>query len=90
MLFLSVTSLRAQTTEIEGYTIRHFTDENGLPQNSVKSIAADNAGFVWLATENGLVRFDGRSFKVMDHILPSALENRIALFIQLWIGPKSA
>lgn len=44
------------------YNIHHFTDENGLPQNSVKSIAADADGFIWLATENGLVRFDGHRF----------------------------
>lgn len=41
------------------YNIKHFTDENGLPQNSVKFITMDKAGFVWLATENGLVRFEG-------------------------------
>lgn len=45
------------------YSLRHFTDENGLPQNSVKGIAQDKNGFVWLATENGLTRFDGRQFR---------------------------
>ena len=44
------------------YTILHFTDEDGLPQNSVKDIAQDKNGFLWLATENGLTRFDGRQF----------------------------
>jgi len=44
------------------YTVTHYTDENGLPQNSVKSIAADQEGFIWLATESGLVRFDGQDF----------------------------
>lgn len=45
------------------YTISHYTDENGLPQNSVKFIAPDDDGFLWLATENGLVRFDGDRFR---------------------------
>jgi len=40
------------------YHLQHFTDENGLPQNSVKFIAEDKAGYVWLATENGLVRLE--------------------------------
>jgi len=44
------------------YTINNYNDENGLPQNSVKSIAADQQGFVWFITESGLVRFDGRHF----------------------------
>ncbi|SIN67596.1 Signal transduction histidine kinase [Chitinophaga niabensis] len=45
------------------YTITHYTDENGLPQNSVKFIAPDDEGFLWLATENGLVRFEGDRFR---------------------------
>ncbi|MBO9616288.1 MAG: hypothetical protein J7619_26575 [Dyadobacter sp.] len=44
------------------YTLRHYTSENGLPQNSVAAIAQDRDGFVWLTTYNGLVRFDGQSF----------------------------
>lgn len=45
----------------------HYTDEDGLPQNSVYSIAEDELGFIWLATERGLVRFDGKNFKVFDN-----------------------
>ncbi|MEZ2440410.1 two-component regulator propeller domain-containing protein [Chitinophaga sp. RCC_12] len=44
------------------YFVRRFTDEDGLPQNSVKFIAPDRNGFLWLATENGLARFDGNYF----------------------------
>jgi len=44
------------------YAVRHFTDEDGLPQNSVKGIVPDKNGFLWLATENGLTRFDGNYF----------------------------
>lgn len=45
-----------------GFQLTHFTDEDGLPQNSVKFIISDNAGFIWLSTEDGLVRFDGYQF----------------------------
>lgn len=48
------------------YMTSHFTDENGLPQNSVKSIAPDRDGFLWLLTEDGLTRFDGRQFLNFD------------------------
>jgi ligand-binding sensor domain-containing protein len=48
------------------YTGSQYTSENGLPQNSIKDIAADSDGFIWLATEDGLVRFDGRQFKVFE------------------------
>lgn len=65
VLLLAGFSFFARAEEIDTlpYTVEHFTDENGLPQNSVKSIAPDNAGFLWLATENGLVRFDGQKFR---------------------------
>lgn len=44
------------------YFIKRFTDEDGLPQNSIKGIVPDKNGFLWLATENGLTRFDGNYF----------------------------
>jgi signal transduction histidine kinase len=44
------------------YSIAHYTDENGLPQNSVKDISTDDYGYVWLASEAGLVRYDGNKF----------------------------
>ncbi|QIP12975.1 histidine kinase [Spirosoma aureum] len=39
-----------------------YSTDNGLPQNSAKGIAFDKWGFCWIATEMGLVRFDGRFF----------------------------
>ena len=41
-------------------------DTDHLPQNSVKSIAPDKYGFIWMTTENGLVRFDGKNFKIFN------------------------
>ncbi|WP_118973194.1 ligand-binding sensor domain-containing protein [Taibaiella koreensis] len=48
------------------YISRHLNGDNGLPQNSIKSIAPDDNGFIWLATESGLVRYDGRKLKVYN------------------------
>lgn len=48
------------------YVVLHYTDADGLPQNSVKFITRDNEGFMWLATEDGMVRFDGRQFLVFN------------------------
>ncbi|MET7253675.1 sensor histidine kinase [Dyadobacter fermentans] len=44
------------------YSVRHYTSDNGLPQNTVRAITQDQEGFIWLATDMGLVRFDGQSF----------------------------
>jgi signal transduction histidine kinase len=45
------------------YTIKHYTNENGLPANGIKGIELDKkSGFLWVGTQGGLVRFDGRHF----------------------------
>lgn len=59
-------SVRLSAIDTLQYSRRHYTDENGLPQNSIKFIAPNKSGFVWLATENGVVRFDGRHFKTFN------------------------
>lgn len=62
------------------YTVKHFTDENGLPQNSVKGIAQGSDGFIWLTTENGLVRFDGRDFYIFDKSNVRIESSRVSTF----------
>lgn len=59
--FIPIAPIIPMDTSVH-YAVRHFTDEDGLPQNSVKGITADKNGFLWLATENGLTRFDGNYF----------------------------
>lgn len=44
------------------YNIQIYNTDNGLPQNSVKDIIKDKYGFIWLTTENGIVRYDGTHF----------------------------
>lgn len=41
----------------------HFGIEDGLPQSFVSGITQDKDGFIWIATLDGLSRYDGRSFK---------------------------
>lgn len=53
------------------------TDSESLPQNSIKSIAPDKYGFIWMSTENGLVRYDGREFQVYDNNNIGIKNNRI-------------
>ena len=39
--------------------LEHLSTEDGLPQATVMTTLQDSQGFVWLGTEDGLVRFDG-------------------------------
>lgn len=47
---------------------KHLTMADGLPNNTIRFILQDSKGFVWLATRNGLSRYDGHNFKT---ILPN-------------------
>ena len=40
----------------------------GLPQISVKAMVQDKSGLMWIGTENGLARFDGRHFEIFNTI----------------------
>ncbi len=43
-----------------------ITNIDGLSQNSGRDIIQDSRGFIWIATELGLNRFDGYNFKIYD------------------------
>src|SRR5690242_7153706 len=60
---LSLFSTAKGQSSVPDYSIVNYNSENGLPQNSVKYMAFDRNGFLWLATEMGMVRFDGRNFR---------------------------
>jgi ligand-binding sensor domain-containing protein len=51
----------------DNYNIRTFTTENGLPHNTVLSIAQDKTGFLWIGTWDGLSRYDGYEFHNYYH-----------------------
>ncbi len=53
-------------TGLAQYVQTAITSRNGLPQNSVLSIAQSSDGYIWLATEEGLVRYDGNRSRVFD------------------------
>ena len=43
-----------------------WTTQDGLPQSSVHSVLQSRRGFLWLGTQEGLVRFDGVDFEIFD------------------------
>jgi two-component sensor histidine kinase len=60
-------------------SVRLFSAEEGLPDRMVSSITEDERGFIWLATKQGLVRFDGNSFEnhTRDHGLLQDAVSRV-------------
>ncbi len=44
--------------------LRQIGTEQGLPSNSVSALVLDREQFLWVATARGLVRFDGKHYRV--------------------------
>ncbi|MEO1627555.1 MAG: two-component regulator propeller domain-containing protein, partial [Bacteroidota bacterium] len=55
-----VVLLNAQ--EPPDYRFKRWTLQDGLSNNSIRMIAQDEKGFLWLGTNGGLNRYDGQSF----------------------------
>ncbi|HVV03440.1 MAG TPA: two-component regulator propeller domain-containing protein, partial [Puia sp.] len=49
------------------YNFYNFSTDNGLPTNQVQHVFQDSYGFLWMATNSGLVRWDGYVLKVYTH-----------------------
>jgi len=74
------------------YSRQSWQTGNGLPQNSVHAILQAHDGYIWLATEGGLVRLDGLKFRVYDtQNTPALRSNTVRSLLEdrggaLWIG----
>jgi signal transduction histidine kinase/DNA-binding response OmpR family regulator len=60
LLLISADPIAAQVT----FSSRRITVNEGLPQGFVSGIVQDDDGFIWLATRDGLARYDGYEMKV--------------------------
>jgi ligand-binding sensor domain-containing protein len=63
----SLAAANCMAQEVKRYFFTHYTTTNGLLSNHVESMAQDEQGYLWIATVNGLQRFDGHSFISFRH-----------------------
>ena len=77
---------------LDHYVQRNWQMQDGLPNNMVSQILQTSDGYFWLATYNGLVRFDGVHFEIFDKDNCEALPSSHIFSIyedkpgRLWIG----
>jgi len=78
--------------EIKQYVRRSWTIEQGLPHGTVRGFAQTSDGYLWLATYEGLVRFNGEHFRVFDNASAPGIPNSTILTVTrshddtLWLG----
>lgn len=76
------------------HSISHFGVENGLSNNYILSLAQDRKGYIWIATESGLNRFDGRQFTVYNKNNSGLSSNELNALLadpvedKVWIGTQ--
>ncbi|HET9836898.1 MAG TPA: two-component regulator propeller domain-containing protein [Candidatus Angelobacter sp.] len=77
---------------ISQYIHTVWRSEDGLPQNSIQALLQARDGYLWIGTQEGLVRFNGLEFKVFNKANTDAIRhNDIRILYQdhegtLWVG----
>src|SRR6266481_2612342 len=80
---------------IAQYVHTVWRSEEGLPQNSIQTLVQTSDGYLWIGTQEGLVRFNGMEFKVFNKGNTEAIRhNDIQALYQskdgsLWVGTLS-
>lgn len=86
------TSRQARDARPASYTYREWTPANGLYDSTINTIAESDDGYLWLASESGLVRFDGLRFTTFGVAqLPFLTANQASVVTRareggVWVG----
>lgn len=64
---LVITGILCTDASGQGYVLTHYNSRNGIGHDMVRTIAADSSGFIWMATWDGLTRYDGTDFVTYSH-----------------------
>ncbi len=92
-LLIGLVLLSATSAICQDYPMIHFTVDDGLPSNTIYNSYRDSKGFIWIATDKGIARYNGIKFTVYTTFngLP---DNEILFFMEdyqerLWLGTYS-
>lgn len=64
---------------LDQHVIRTWGPKEGLPPGSVYALAQTTDGYVWAATQEGFVRFDGTEFATYDKASVPQIHNNMTL-----------
>ncbi|MBI2215437.1 MAG: hypothetical protein HYU52_17445 [Acidobacteria bacterium] len=96
-LLLSASTALALPSDraISQYVRKSWTVRDGLPHGTVRGVAQTADGYLWLATYEGLVRFNGERFRVFDREHAAELASSSVLCLHrtsdntLWLGTST-
>lgn len=96
LIAVDIYSNKYNQLDFKTLTVKNYSIENGMSDNTIKVIFQDYLGYLWIGTKDGLNRFDGYDFKVFRHSIidTSSISSNIIECIQqdsknnIWIGTK--
>ena len=94
-IFLLITALLLLSNLIKSqtYPFTNYGVQDGLAQSNVSAIVQDKAGYLWLGSESGISKFDGKTF--INYTTENGLsDNNIAALLadsknNLWIAHEN-
>ncbi len=94
LFLLCLIPVSVASPRISNPIFQAVSTQNGLPQDIVNDIAIDNDGFVWIATDGGLARWDGYRVSVINgpnDLFVNASINKLTVVgnDSLWISTYS-
>ena len=84
--------LEALTATSPEYVVTSWQMQQGLPSDRVRAVLQTRRGYLWVATFNGVARFDGVRFRVFNDANTPALRNSLVSCLfeddrgRLWLG----
>jgi ligand-binding sensor domain-containing protein/signal transduction histidine kinase len=88
-------SLAVEKSVLPDVVLRNWDLDDGLPSARINAIARTSDGYLWLATQRGVVRFDGARFAIFDAAnTPGMKDDRASCLLldghgDLWVGTAS-
>ena len=91
ILIISQSTSLSQTRDLR---FDYFSIKDGLPDNGLRTVLQDHLGFLWIATTNGLSKYDGYEFKnysLLKEGSDDRIRNRIWFLIEdskgdIWVA----
>ena len=86
LIIMSLARSKLHAKDMISYTLNI---EHGLPCNYIREIEQDSAGYLWMASTNGLVRYDGHFFVNYTAASPGSkglLTDNSLLALKMWRG----
>jgi ligand-binding sensor domain-containing protein len=84
LLFIAVCWLPLAAQQTRQYAFQHYTTAQGLASNFINNICQDPDGFIWMATQNGLQRYDGNRFQTVKPLPHDKSDGAIEKVERIW------